>query len=440
MAKIVVKSGFWSLLLVLMLGFSLLAACSQANAPADQPQDAGAEAPRAPERDYFKVGVITSLSGQNVWGGNVTRRGYEMWEDAVNRGGGIEVNGEEYRVQLVFADAQSDPATGADAMERMIQEEQVDFILGPYSSAVTLAVAPIAEKYRVPVITGSAESPQIWQEGFVYTFGTVPAADKIAGSPILTLANDADPKPQSMFILALDDPFNAATGDEYQRQAEESGIEVLGYDVVPTDTIDWVPIVTKAKSTGAEIFAMATHLSGALELMKAAKEVDYNPQAFVQHAGMGYADFLELGADAGYVLGATVWTPTTEYDGELPVFGSSSEFFTRYQERYNRAVPEYTEAASAATGIAFQTVVEDLDLVPPLDESERMALVEGLEDLDIMTFYGPINYATEGDHYHNNTELTSLTLQIQDGEHVIVGPGNLGQVPLRYPTPAWSER
>jgi branched-chain amino acid transport system substrate-binding protein len=391
-------------------------------------------------RDYFKVGVITSLSGQNVWGGNVTRRGYEMWADAVNRDGGIEIKGNKYRVHLIFADAQSDPAVGADAVTRMIHREEVDFILGPYSSSVTLATAPIVEKYKVPMITGSAESPKIWKEGFKYTFGAIPSVDLIGGSPIRTLAKDVNPKPKSIFILSLIDPFTEACGAEYKRQAEAAGIEVVGNEKVPDNTSDWTPLITKAKRSGAEIFAMATHLEAALGLMKTAKELDFNPKAYVQHAGMGYADFLGLGKDAEFVIGATVWSPQIEYQGDLPLFKSSASFLEQYQQRYNRAVPEYTEAACAASGIAFQAVIEQLGLIPPLDEKEREALMSGLEKLNILTFYGPVKFATSGDYFHDNSGLTSLTLQIQDGKHVIVGPGSLARVPPRYPTPPWNRR
>jgi len=393
-----------------------------------------------PSRDYFKVGVITALSGQNVWGGNVTRRGYEMWADAVNREGGIKIKGEKYRVHLILADDQTDPAVGADAVARMIQQEEVDFILGPYASSVTLATAPIVEKYKVPMITGSAESPKIWKEGFKYTFGTIPSVDLIAGSVILTLAKDVNPKPKSIFILSLIDPFTEATGAEYKRQAEASGIEVVGNEKVPDNTTDWTPIISKAKRSGTDIFAMATHLEGALGLMKTAKELAFNPKAYVQHAGMGYADFLGLGKDAEYVMGSTVWSREIEYKGNLPLFKSSASFFEQYQQRYNRAVPEYTEAACAATGIAFQAVIEQQGLTPPLDEKKREALRSGLEKLDILTFYGPIKFASAGDHFHCNAGLTSLTLQIQDGKHVLAGPGSLAKVPPRYPTPPWDKR
>ncbi|MGB9826844.1 MAG: ABC transporter substrate-binding protein, partial [Desulfofundulus sp.] len=76
-------------------------------------------------RDYFKIGVITSLSGPEVYGGNVTRRGYELWAETVNAKGGIKIGDKSYKVKLVYADDQSDPTAGADAVQRMITSEKV---------------------------------------------------------------------------------------------------------------------------------------------------------------------------------------------------------------------------------------------------------------------------------------------------------------------------
>ena len=83
------------------------------------------------QRDFFKVGVVTSLSGELVFGGTVTKRGYDLWADAANNSGGIEIGGKKYKVTLVYADDQSNPATAAVAGERLITQEKVDFILGP---------------------------------------------------------------------------------------------------------------------------------------------------------------------------------------------------------------------------------------------------------------------------------------------------------------------
>ena len=81
-----------------------------------------APARAAEGRDYFKVGVVTELSGDLATGGNVTKRGYDLWAQAVNEAGGIAIGGKKYQVKLFYADAQSNPSQGAAAAERLITQ------------------------------------------------------------------------------------------------------------------------------------------------------------------------------------------------------------------------------------------------------------------------------------------------------------------------------
>ena len=74
-------------------------------------------------RNFFKVGVVTELSGSLATGGNVTKRGYDLWAKEVNAKGGIEIKGKKYLVKLYYADAQSNPASGAAAAERLITDD-----------------------------------------------------------------------------------------------------------------------------------------------------------------------------------------------------------------------------------------------------------------------------------------------------------------------------
>src|SRR5690606_16401760 len=112
----------------------------------------------------IRCGAVTSLSGADRFGGNLTRRGYDFWAETINAKGGVEIGGQRYRVEMLYGDDQSQPASGADAAERLIVQEKVEVLFGPYTSGVTIAVQPICAKYRVPMISGSAESPNVWRE------------------------------------------------------------------------------------------------------------------------------------------------------------------------------------------------------------------------------------------------------------------------------------
>jgi branched-chain amino acid transport system substrate-binding protein len=415
--------------LLLVLG----AACVQTpQQTAPEPQPAAEEGPAA-----FKVGVVTSLSGDLALGGNITKRGYEYWADTVNEQGGIELNGEKYPVELVFADAQSDPAQAAEAAERLITEENVDFILGPYSSSATMGAAPIIEKYRAPHITGSAESPSIWKEGFQYTFGTIPAANLMAPASVRTLLA-SDCEVETAYVVGIDDPFASAVAQAFRDTAEQEGLEVLDYTLVPGDA-DLSPVISKAKAANPDVFLFGGHPENHIQLMKVSEELDFNPKAFLIHWGVETRDFLDGAEDrAEYVWGTAPWFPSAQYSD--PLWGDTAAAVEGFNARHGRS-PDYTEAASAATGVVFMEALKQIDTDgPPLDEQEKEALVQALENIDVTTFFGPVSFDDSGEFMHDNTGLTVLTLQIQDGEAVVIGPPDQAKAEPRCPAPAWSER
>jgi branched-chain amino acid transport system substrate-binding protein len=390
----------------------------------------------ADTRDFFKVGVVTSISGELATGGNVTKRGYDLWAAAVNAQGGIAIGGKKYPVKLFYADAQSQPSQGAAAAERLITQEHVDFILGPYSSGVTMAVAPVVEKYQVPTITGSAESPLIWTNKFLYTFGTIPPVSFTGAVPIKTLTEMKHPA--TAVILGSNDTFSKATAESFQAAAKAEGIRVLKFNIVPSNQ-DLTPLMSAVRGLRPDVVAFGGHDEELIKLVKSLQQINYTPKALLMHYGVTEPAFIEaLGKSANQVLGASVWTEDARTHGAL-LWPDAKTYAAAALKAYQ--VPaDYTQAGSSAAGLAFQAALQQIGATPPLSEQARVDLVKALETLDIQTFYGRINFATEGQYYHANVGLTPLTVQIQDGKVVVVGPQEDAQAPLHYPMTAWRDR
>ncbi|HEX9779076.1 MAG TPA: amino acid ABC transporter substrate-binding protein [Geopsychrobacteraceae bacterium] len=391
----------------------------------------------AEARDFFKVGVVTSISGELATGGNVTKRGYDLWAQAVNAQGGIAINGKQYPVRLFYADAQSQPSQGASAAERLITQEKVDFILGPYSSGVTMAAAPVVEKYKVPMITGSAESPLIWLNKFKYTFGTIPPVSFTGATPISTLAALPDP-PKTAVILGSNDTFSKATAEAFKAAAEKAGIKVRKYNIVPAGQ-DLTPLMSAVRGLRPDLVAFGGHDEELIKLVKSLQQINYTPKALLMHYGVTEPAFIEaLGNNSNQVYGASVWTPTAKTRGEL-LWADAASYAAAAEQAYQ--VPaDYTQAGSSAAGIAYQAALQQIGATPPLSETERIALVRALEELDVETFYGRINFATDGEYYHANVGLTPLTIQIQEQKVLVVGPQNESEAAAQYPMLSWKER
>jgi branched-chain amino acid transport system substrate-binding protein len=391
--------------------------------------------PVGADEGVYKIGVITSLSGGLATGGNVTKQGYEMWAKRVNEAGGIAVAGKKYPVKLIYGDAQSEPSQAASAAERLATQEKIDFALGPYSSGVTLAAAPVLEKYKIPMITGSAESPLIWREKFKFTFGTIPPVNFTGAGPLEIIAG-LNPPPKRAVVLGSNDAFSKATAETFRDTCKRLNIKVMKYDIVPSGQ-DLTPYMSAVRAMRPDVIAFGGHDEELIRLVKALRQINYAPKALLMHYGVTEPAFIEaLGKDAEQIYGASVWTPSLKTRGDL--IWKDAQSYTADIKKTFGITPDYTMAGCSAAGLAFQAAIMKIGAAPPLNDAQKLALVDALENLDIHTFYGPIKFSKEGEFFHANTGLTPLALQIQGGKTVIIGPASVQEAKAQYPMKPWN--
>jgi branched-chain amino acid transport system substrate-binding protein len=383
----------------------------------------------------FKAGVITSLSGENIFGGNLTRRGYDLWAEVANQQGGVEIGGERFQVEMFYGDDQSDPATGADAAERLITRDEVDVLLGPYTSGVTIAVQPICQKYQVPMISGSAESPNVWKAKPEFNFGMIPSVDTSVAKSMGVLVDMGEPKPTKAAVIGVDEPFSKETGEGFRQGAEQAGLEVVAFELIPSSA-DLTPIISKIASLNPDIVAVGGHEEVLINVVKASKSLNFRPKALIMHYGVTNPAFAEeLGADADGTTGITVWLPSVPYRDDT--FGTAQEYAELAYNRFGNQ-PDYTMAACSASGLVFADAAKRLGKKAPYAAEDRAALKDAIAETDLMTFYGPVKFEKEGDHYHDNIQQVPVLIQIQAGASVAVGPADAAEGELAYPLPAWN--
>ena len=383
--------------------------------------------------DTFKVGAVLELSGASATGGQIAQRGYQLWADTVNKAGGLSIGDKLYDVELVVQDCQSDPATGADATARLATEEGVNAIFGAYTSGVQIAMNPICEKYRVPCIAGSAESPDNWTDQPAFTFGVIPAVDTTAARSIQAIVDTASPAPATAAVVGANEPFSDDTAEGFRAGVEDAGLEVVHYSLFPPNA-DLTPVANTVAAEEPDIVAVGGHDVLLVDFVKAMAATGFTPKAIIEHYGITDASFAKaLGDDADGVMGISVWLPTASFEDDL--FGSAGEYAKAFEEEYG-APPDYTAAGCSAAGQVLQAAVEELGETPSLSEDARVKLNDLIADTDLETFYGPIQFASEGDHFHNNTALDPMLVQIQDGRVKAIAPEESAQAEIIYPLPS----
>ena len=374
----------------------------------------------------IRIGAAVSDTGKYAREGQDTRQGYDLWLDWVNHeNGGIHVGDESYQVEIVYYDDEGDPDTAASLVEKLITEDEVDFLLGPYSSGLTMSTSAIAEKYNVIMVEGNGASESIFERGFKNIFAVLTPAGNYTQSALKSLAD----KGATSVVIAYEDtafPTSVAAGAE--KWAKEYGLEVLAMESYPKDVADVSNIITTFKNADPDVFVGGGHFNDALLFVRAAKEQGWTPDAMVITVGPSNPDFAaEVGTDANFILGPTQWERTMSYSDEY--FGTAEEYAQRYEAMWGEP-PSYQAAESTATALSLHLAIE------AAGELDTDAVRQALYDLDIVTFYGPINFDDTG----KNAGKPMGTIQIQDGVVNVVAPTEAAVADLLYPMLPWDER
>src|SRR5512139_1046239 len=152
-------------------------------------------------QDVLKFGAAVSLTGGQSRFGNMVKNGYELWKDYVNDKGGIDVGGKRFKVTVIYYDDQSDPQVSAKLTEKLITEDKVQFLLGPYSSGITLATSAIAEKYDMINMACTANAGSVYTRGYKNVFSILPPAGAILHS-FLDMLTTFKPAPKKLAMIS----------------------------------------------------------------------------------------------------------------------------------------------------------------------------------------------------------------------------------------------
>ena len=380
--------------------------------------------------EEFKIGAVLELSGDDSSGGHLAQRGYQFWVDTVNKDGGIEVGGKKYPVRMISQDSRSEPAAGAQAASRLINEEKVDAIFGSYTSGVQLAINPICAKYKVPCIAGSAESPGNWKPQPEYTFGIIPSVDLTADKALKFIVETGVPKPMSAAIIGANEPFSKDAAAGFAAGAKEAGLKITTNTLFPP-TADLSPVISAIIADKPDIIAVGGHDTILINVVKTLKAQNYMPKALIQHYGVTEPSFVEaLGKDADGVCGIIDWDPSFPYKDDI--FGTAQQYADNYKAKYNLDV-DYTGAGCSVSGLVLQLALKKLGKGPGLSEDDRAQLAKIIGETDIHTFYGPIKFDQSGAHFHDNTLPPPMLAQIQNGKIVAVAPKDVSHAKMIYP-------
>lgn len=393
---------------------------------------AGAGVRPAAAQDTIVLGAAVSLTGKYAVNGKNTQDGYNLAVKVINDNGGVKIGGKAYKLKIVYYDDESTSARGAQLVERLISQDHVNFVLGPYSSALTQAIAPITEKYGVPMVEGNGADRSLFTHGYKNLFAVLNTSDFYLRSAVTILADEAkregrDPKSLKIAIAIENDNFSQDVRDGVLEDAKKYGMQVVIDDKLPADLNDMTATLTKVKALKPDALFISGHEKGAvLGIREVAAQRVYVPMLALTHCDS--AKIIEkFGKDANYAFCSSQWDSRMTYSDRW--FGNPQKYAELFNATYNYE-PPYQAAESTASVEVFADALERAGSL------DRAKVRDALAKTDMMTFYGPVKFDPTG----KNIAKSMVMYQVQNEKFVVVAPAKWATAKPIFPAPPWDKR
>jgi branched-chain amino acid transport system substrate-binding protein len=263
------------------------------------------------------VGAVNSMTGPGAMMGSEQKWAYDKAVADINDAGGVTMNGKKYKIELKYADDQSDPSQAAAAMEQLIKVDGLKLILSTETTPVNQAAATVAEKYKAFYMMTVAWADWIekdknqWSADYFFT----PAiAAAVPFEMVKTMPKDEVPQKWGMFTEDNADGQGLAAGVE--ATAKANGFTWAYTAAATPGSKDFSSSILKLKDAGVDALCAFCSPADAITFVKQMKEANYSPKFFFGWKGFWPTEVKDgLGPDVNFLGHDGFWNMDLGYPG-----------------------------------------------------------------------------------------------------------------------------
>lgn len=331
---------------------------------------------------------------------------YELWREQTNAKGGMDVGGVRRKVEFVVFDDQSKPEQAVRIYEKLITDDKVDLLLAPWGTPFHLAIAPVLEKFKFPMVGNTAASVALRQvkPGYIW-FPTSAIPDRI-GAELTAMLKTQNVK--SVAVLSNVLPFTKEIKNFLEPELKKAGIEIKVSTEYPPDISDMTSTLTQIKQANVDAVLALAYPGDSVLYAKQAKELGLN-QPF-QFVAIGPSDaFFPKAVGASSAEGVVTiahWSPRAEWKG-------SQAFYDAYVKKFGED-PDYLNSALAWMSLE---ILETTVAKTGLDKAK-------MRDMISSSTFDTINGKVKFEGVQNVITPTAF-VQTQKGKLQLVWPASM---------------
>ena len=374
------------------------------------------------------MGIAVSLSGRYALLGRQVLAGLECYVEDVNAAGGMRMSDPSgsRKVELVVRDDNSDVSRCAGSIRELIEVEQIDLLMGPYGSGLTMAAARVAESFDVVLWNHSGSADQIFNAGFRMLVGIIsPASNYLAA--VLELVRATDPDARTVALVSAETGFAEDVASGVECWVADAGFNLVAHHRYPSGCDDFRSILNQLAPCRADCLLGVGRVEDDLQLARdlCAAQMPVKAVGLVVAAINEF--HVELGQEVDGFMAPSQWELDVAYTQNCGPSGS--EFAAKYRKQHAQPL-DYPAAQGYVGGLIAQQCVE---MAGTLDQA---ALRDAANRLQCTSFYGTFNIDSASGRQIGHKILVT---QWQHGHKRIVWPREVAASAPNYPGPFWRD-
>jgi branched-chain amino acid transport system substrate-binding protein len=364
--------------------------------------------------DVVNIGALYPTTGSLAQTGqgcvNATKLAIKMVNDA----GGIKSLGGA-KLNLILSDIQSDTTVTRTETDRLISNYQLSAIHGCYASALTLIASEVAERAKMPLLTGSS-SDQLNAGNRHYTFTPFARASQFAAAQ-LEMAKLVSDKPK-VAVVFENTAFGTSTSKGLREKAPGLGAEIVLFEPYSAGFADASPLVNKIKASGANMVFPVSYLNDLILIIRSIKQAGLSVAINGGSGGFVLPDFYKnVGDLAEGLLGVAHWN----HD----ISAAALKVNVAYKKQYGEFIFEYSGGIVAQT-FMIAAALEAAASTDPQKVRDALAGLDLTEGYAAMCPGGRVKFGSDG----KNIYAYPVGVQWQKGDLVSVFPQKDAKAPL----------
>jgi branched-chain amino acid transport system substrate-binding protein len=326
--------------------------------------------------DTIKLGLIVPKTGQVAQYGIAVENAATLAVEEVNAAGGI--NGKQ--VELISYDNKADATESINVFNRLVDNDKIVALVGPVISSTSLAVAPLAEEKKIPMISPTATNLAVTPD-YSYVFRAC-YTDPYQGGTVAKFASENLGAKTAAVLYNAGDDYSTGLAEAFKATFEAAGGTITSYEGYTADDKDFKAVLTTIKEKQPEVLFNPDYYNTVGLIAGQVKEVGLDT---IMLGGDGWDDVQKDYADVvdGYFFANHYAT-----DDPDPIV---QNFIKAYQDKYEGNTP------NALGALGYDATKIMLDAIAKAGSTEGEKILAALQATDADAVAGHVTFDENGD-------------------------------------------